>query len=544
MRTAPNNSANAGAPADFPSLRDKIDNWKKLLAQTDWAPWMIIGLAAFLRFFLLAIKPPHFDEGINGWFVDAHIVKEGFYRYDPTNYHGPLHFYVLFVFQTLFGRNLWALRLPVVIVSTLCVWFCFKFEPFVGRTAARLAALAMAVSPGFVFYGRYSIHEVWLVLFTMMFILGFFGLWKSGTANYLWSAGLGLAGMILTKETYIIHLGSAVIAMGVCYFTNSLSRMPEVRPAKQTWSIVDLAIVIGVGVAVIVFFYSGTFFNWHGVTDIFNAYAAWFKTGYAGQSGHEKPFYYWLKLMAPSGQISRADCLGYELPGLVGLVLCIFCLRFKNFSLRYLAIYGVGTLMAYSIVRYKTPWCVINVAWPFLFIFGAIMLAIPQAYRDRYRRPVNILYAALLSLSLGSTVWLNYFHCTTETEPYVYVQTYNDIYKLTRPVLKLARQDPVFYEIKGHIIRTSAYPLPWMFDDFPHIGYYEHESLPEPLDADFLLVQEDKIEKVEARLKDSYYTEMMTIRSYQEPSKIYFNAKLFKNFFPDRKPEFVGHGKS
>jgi len=49
--------------------------------------------------------------GINGWFVDQ-MVKSGFYRYDPTNYHGPLHFYVLFLSQTLFGRNLWALRMP------------------------------------------------------------------------------------------------------------------------------------------------------------------------------------------------------------------------------------------------------------------------------------------------------------------------------------------------------------------------------------------------------------------------------------------------
>ena len=45
----------------------------------DWAPWLIVGLAAFLRFFWLDIKPPHFDEGINGWFVDQ-MVKSGFYR--------------------------------------------------------------------------------------------------------------------------------------------------------------------------------------------------------------------------------------------------------------------------------------------------------------------------------------------------------------------------------------------------------------------------------------------------------------------------------
>ena len=176
----------------------------------DWTPWLIIALGAFLRLLLLGMKPPHFDEGINGWFVDQ-MVKNGFYRYDPTNYHGPLHFYILFISQTLFGRNLWALRIPVVLASIFCIHLTMRFEPFVGKTASRWAALAMAVSPGFVFYGRYSIHEIWLVMFSMFFILGLLGLWRSGTPKYLWFTGMGLFGMILTKETYIIHVGCAVL---------------------------------------------------------------------------------------------------------------------------------------------------------------------------------------------------------------------------------------------------------------------------------------------------------------------------------------------
>ena len=195
-------------------LRDQLAAWKTFLAETDWIPWLILGLAIFLRLFLLGIKPPHFDEGINGWFVDQ-MMKNGFYRYDPTNYHGPLHFYVLLLSQSLFGRNVWALRLPVVLVSIGCVWLTLKFEPVVGKNVSRLAALAMAVSPGFVFYGRYSIHEVWLVLFSMMFILGLLGLWKFGTPDYLWCVGMGVVGMVLTKETYIIHLGCAIVAVPV-----------------------------------------------------------------------------------------------------------------------------------------------------------------------------------------------------------------------------------------------------------------------------------------------------------------------------------------
>src|SRR5438270_953788 len=169
------------APLVSPADSDRWENLKRRAAEIDWTPWLIVGLGAILRFFLLGIKPPHFDEGINGWFVDQ-MVKNGFYRYDPTNYHGPLHFYVLFLSQILFGRNMLALRLPVVLVSISCVWLTLKFEPFVGRQVSRLAALAMAVSPAFVFYGRYSIHEVWILLFTMLFFYGLFGLWNYCTA--------------------------------------------------------------------------------------------------------------------------------------------------------------------------------------------------------------------------------------------------------------------------------------------------------------------------------------------------------------------------
>jgi uncharacterized protein (TIGR03663 family) len=514
-----------GALADFPTAQEQIQAWLARLAQTDWTPWLIVGFAALLRFFFLGIKPPHFDEGINGWFVDQ-MVKNRFYRYDPTNYHGPLHFYVLFLSQTLFGRNLWALRLPVVLISTACVWLTLKFEPFFGRNVVRLAALAMALSPGFVFYGRYSIHEVWLVLFSMLFILGLLGLWKFGTPRYLWCAGMGITGMILTKETYIIHIVCAAIAVGVCYLFNRFRPVPDARPARQSWDYLDLAFVAGTGIAAIVFFYSGTFFHWSGVKGLYQAYSAWFATGSEGH-GHEKPWFYWLKLMAQ-----------YEIPALAGLALCLLFDSFKNVSLRYLAIYGVGTLMAYSIVKYKTPWCIISIIWPFLFIFAAGLYLILKK-----RRSLSYVIAGvILAESFLHCIWLNFFRCTTDTEPYVYVQTYNDIFKLTRPVLELARRNPVYYQVVGHMIRTSSYPLPWIFGDFTHIGYYEKENLPTSMDADFLLVQEDRIKEVEEKLQKSYYTEPLTLRSYQDTSKVYFEAKRFKDFFPNREPDFTGKG--
>jgi uncharacterized protein (TIGR03663 family) len=522
-------SARGGALADSSpagaGLGDQLAAWKVRLAETDWIPWLILGLAVFLRFFLLGIKPPHFDEGINGWFVDQ-MMKNGFYRYDPTNYHGPLHFYALLLSESMFGRNVWALRLPVVLVSIGCVWLSLRFEPLVGRAVSRIAALAMAVSPGFVFYGRYSIHEVWLVLFSMMLIMGLLGLWKFGTTNYLWWAGMGAAGMILTKETYIIHFVCAVVAIPALMVSHALSRLPDFKPAKQTWTYLDVLMVVGVGAAAIVFFYSGTFFNWSGVKGLYQTFHAWSQTGQAGR-GHEKPWYYWLALIKQ-----------YEIPVGVGLVLCVFCQELKNFSLRYLAIYGVGTLIAYSYVKYKTPWCIISFAWPFLFMFGAAVVLV----RPKFLRATYVGIGVLLAISLGLSIRLNYFRCTTDTEPYVYVQTYNDIFELTNPLLRLAKKDPANYHLVGHIIRSSTYPLPWILGDFTHIGYYEHGNLPQDLDAAFLLVQEDKIKDVESRLRNAYYTQPLRLRNYQETSKLYLSAEVFKDFFPGQSPDFIGKG--
>jgi uncharacterized protein (TIGR03663 family) len=534
-------STDKSAPAESSSavagVRGYLEHWQHALAGKDWVPWAILGLAVFLRFLLLGMKPPHFDEGINGWFVDQ-VVKNGFYRYDPTNYHGPLHFYVLLLFQDLFGRNLWAIRLPVVLVSIACVWLMFKFEPLVGRNVSRIAALAMAISPGFVFYGRYAIHEVWLQLFTTMFILGLLGLWKFGRLNYLWYAGMGLAGMILTKETYAIHLACAILAIPALAVSYALSRVPDAKPAKQTWTWIDLAMVLGVGAAAIIFFYSGTFLNWDGVRGLYLAFRAWTETGTAGH-GHEKAWDYWLKLMMPSWETGGENFTAYELPMLAGLILCLFCQKFKNLSLRYLAIFGVGSLVAYSYVKYKTPWCIISFGWPFLFIFGAWVLLV----RPKNLRKVYVAMGVLLCFSLGRSVWLNYFRCSSPTETYAYVQTYNDIFKL-RPVLTLAKRDPAYYHLTGHLIRSSVYPLPWTLGDFDRVGYYEGGNMPANLDGDFLLVQQDKIKDVESKLKGTYYTDTLTLRNYQEPSKIYFKAEVFKEFFPGKAPDFVGNAQN
>lgn len=51
--------------------------------------WLFFILAVLWRFQDLGLKAVHHDESINGWFV-MQIWGQGWFQYDPNNYHGPL----------------------------------------------------------------------------------------------------------------------------------------------------------------------------------------------------------------------------------------------------------------------------------------------------------------------------------------------------------------------------------------------------------------------------------------------------------------------
>ena len=493
----------------------------------------ILLLAALLRLWGLDLKPPHFDEGINGWFVDQ-MRSVGYYHYDPENYHGPLYFYVLFVFLSLLGRNLWALRLPAVIASVASVWVALRFDRFFGKGTVRLGALALAVSPAAVFYGRYAIHESWLVLALMITTLGLLGLWKEGRRCDLALVAGGVAMMLLLKETAVIHLGCFVIAAGCLTLWQRIvpSRQPLVI-APQRWSREDLVLFCGLALLALIFFYSGTFLNWTGIPDFFRAYAKWFQTG-TGAGGHEKTDYqighfaflnwYWIALMAR-----------YEWPALLGL---LFVLRLAwpvPAMLRYLGIYAVGVLLAYSIVPYKTPWCIISILWPFAFLFGA---AISELWTTRSLRLVSvILGVALLGGSLLLTLRLNFRHFTDPKEPYVYVQTQPGIAVVTEPVLGMAVRDPRNHAISGDILIESYYPLPWIFGEFSRIGYYGKDHKATELTGDFIIAMSAQKAEIEKKLREPYLRRSFQLRDSMEECTVWFRQALFAPWFEEK-----GHG--
>jgi hypothetical protein len=206
--------------------------------------------------------------------------------------------------------------------------------------------------------------------------------------------------------------------------------------------------------------------------------------------------YYWIALLAR-----------YEWPALVGLVWAVRYAWPGPAAPRLLAILAGGILLAYSVVPYKTPWCIASIIWPFFLFFGAAVAAAA-------RTPARLAAAALLAVSLALTVRLNFFRYEDDNEPYVYVQTRREMDKFTRPLLALAAADPRRFHTLGAIYLESYYPLPWTLGDFPHIGYYGGK-IPDPLpdDVAFHVVEADKADAIRRQLGAGYHEIRFALRS-------------------------------
>jgi uncharacterized protein (TIGR03663 family) len=489
-----------------------------------WLEIAILVVAAVARLVLLGMKPPHFDEGVNGWFVDQ-IKQTGYYPYDPTNYHGPFHFYVLFLAQTLLGRHVWALRLPLVLASLACIWLMFRFDRFISRGATLWAGAAMSLSPGSVFYARYAIHEYWLVFSLMLIAWGFAGMWQEGKAKYLWAVWIGVTGAVLNKETYLVHFAVMALTFPSLWVLGLMSPASGPARAKQEWKEQDMIYGFIMLVVCTLAFYSGFFMDVSKLKGLYQAFGAWAHTGKTG-NGHEKPWPYWLELF-----------WRYEWTAAIGLAAALVTVLPRTPRVvRGLAIYGIGALAAYSIIPYKTPWCIISLTWPFLLLFG---WGVDYAWKN-WPAIVTVGSSAVLIANGCDMLRLNYQHYTDASEPYVYVQTFSEVNLLMDPINKLVAMNPTEIAMSGHILMESYHPLPWLLGDFTNIGYYDSQMSPtDKMDADFLMVDQDRIDDVESKLHDSYFTWTFKLRDAEDPSKLYLNAKTFAPVFPGRQPDFV-----
>ncbi|MBA3601773.1 MAG: hypothetical protein H0W45_11195, partial [Acidobacteria bacterium] len=131
----------------------------------------VTAVATFLRFWRLELKPLHHDEGVNGFFLTT-LFRDGIYKYDPSNYHGPDLYYFALAAAKMFGLNTLSIRGSVAIFGVLTVVLAFFLKNYIGKIGSLIAALFIALSPGMVYISRYFIHEILFAFFSFAIVIG------------------------------------------------------------------------------------------------------------------------------------------------------------------------------------------------------------------------------------------------------------------------------------------------------------------------------------------------------------------------------------
>src|SRR5258708_38026356 len=106
----------------------------------------------------------------------------------------------------------------------------------------------------------------------------------------------------------------------------------------------------------------------------------------------------------------------------------------------------MGTLLAYSIIPYKTPLCIVQLLWPFFIVVaaGAIELA---SYGAKARALAICAFFILVGAETTLAGRLTFFHSSDESEPYVYVQTFPEIIDVVDKLNDLSESDATNYHM-------------------------------------------------------------------------------------------------
>ncbi len=170
---------------------------------------LVTAIAAFLRFFWLELKPFHHDEGVNGFFL-TNLVRDGVYKYDPANYHGPTLYYIALPFAKLFGLETIPMRVSVGIFGVLTVVLALYLWRYIGKTGSIFAALFIALSPGMVYISRYFIHEIFFVFLSLALVISvlfFIEKRSAGTGAVIWIALLLIVCFVPSAFNLAAYLG-------------------------------------------------------------------------------------------------------------------------------------------------------------------------------------------------------------------------------------------------------------------------------------------------------------------------------------------------
>ncbi len=511
---------------------------------------VILSLAALLRFYDLNLVPLHHDEGVNGNFL-VRLVREGYYQYDPANYHGPTLYYFAAYFprvlralfgvqtQNSVGLTTTAIRFVPALFGLATVALIFTLRRNLGTIAVLSAAALLAISPGAVYLSRYFIHESQFVFFTLAIVVAGLKYYERANPIYLSLAVLSAALLVATKETAIISVIVLGLALLLTYVyerlrgqtRNTTKRKKgrgESKSKAQQLGFVDRAggtsnIAIWIAVAVAIFiivnvlFYSSFFRNFpKGVWDAIKTFEFWTKTG---KEAHGKPLttYVWWLLLQESPLIVL---------GAMGAMLAVFRPT-KAFAL-FCGLWAFGLMAAYSLINYKTPWLSLSFIVPLSLCSGhAIQWIFEEFGRMGFGRASQAVALGIVLIIVTGfvpglvrayaqdkvhtatfipgyqTFDLNFRNYDNDDPYYVYVyaHTRRDLLKMLDEVERIAQRTHQGGQTGITIVSPEYWPLPWYLRDYSRVGYHGRMvQTNEPV----IIASQAQAPEVESTLGDRY----------------------------------------
>jgi uncharacterized protein (TIGR03663 family) len=431
------------------------------------AAWILIA-AALLRFYDLDLKPLHHDEGVNGFFLVNLIRSSAAYRYDPANYHGPSLYYFARASVALFGLTTVAIRFVPAFFGMMTIAVVLSWRQRLGAIGSLAAAALLALSPGAVYMSRYFIHEALLVCFTFAAVAAFARYVESNRPLDLVLTGAAVGLMFVTKETWVISVGVAVVAIVGTVILMNADAMTTFRSRRDASAARGLKTAVPVVAALTVFagigviFFSSFFTHPEGITDAVKSFLPWARTG---SSAHLHPWGTYVVWIAQEEPFILALAA-------VGISFALMS-RDNAFGL-FAALWAVGMLLAYSLIPYKTPWLTLNLIAPLSVIAG---FGVDQLWLRGSRAARSIMTAVAASLCLVvaiQAVRLNFIHYDDPAYPYVYVHTQRDLLRLVADVDAAAQTHaPTTARLRVTVMSPQQFPLSWYLRNFD-VGYYDH----------------------------------------------------------------------
>jgi uncharacterized protein (TIGR03663 family) len=436
-------------------------------------------LALALRLPRLSERPMHNDEGVNA-IKFRELWEHNSYKYDPTEFHGPSLYYATLVVERLTGAPTFEqfsearLRMVTVLFGIGLILLVPLLIDGLGKTATIWAALLTAVSPAFVFYSRDYIHEMLLIFFTFLAIASGWRYWRTRKLAWALLAGTGVGLMWATKETFIITLGAAGIALAVNHFWNRNLDASGLPINARRLNLGHVAAAFGICLFVWLLMF----------TSFFRTYSSWFHRA-AGDSAHIHPWHFYFERLL-FFHVHNGPIWSEGLIFILALIGAIAAFARKGLSdanasfVRFLALYTFALTAAYSFISYKTPWCLLNFWQGMILLAGVGAAVLIHAARFQWAKSAAAILLLAGAAQLAAQTWQAAITSAADRHnPYVYAQTSTDILKLTRQVEALARISPSGNAMQINVISPEGeyWPLPWYFRRFEHVGWWD--KLPE-----------------------------------------------------------------